>query len=360
MRSISSIALLLLILGCATEQQQQTVFPGEVWKTSTPEQQGIDSSKLEQALLVLKQYCGKDGLDEVFIVRNGYAIYQGDSVEKTHNIYSCSKSFTSTALGLMIEKGMCNLSTKASTIDPLLDSLYPNVQLRHFTTMTSGYSAKGVSRWNEPSEDWSWTPYQPNAPYFEPGTAYAYWDEAQMMFGRVLTQIADESMFTFISRELTDKIGLEKWSWGTEKEVNGTPINNGCTGVNLNAKQLARMGLLFLNEGNWNGEQLIDVDWVKQATSPQVSADIAVGETDRKHTDLRGRYGYNWWVRGDMGDMKDTPPKTFYMSGFNNNMCFVVPEWNMVIVRRGEDGNPKEGKRFVYNEFFKVLRTAVL
>ena len=57
--------------------------------------------------------------------------------------------------------------------------------------------------------------------------------------------------------------------------------------------------------------------------------------------------------------MPDTPAGTYYMSGLHNNMCFVIPEWEMVIVRRGEDGNPPEGKRSVYNAFFKDLSKAL-
>ena len=100
------------------------------------------------------------------------------------------------------------------------------------------------------------------------------------------------------------------------------------------------------------------VGWVDLASAVQVSAKTPIGPTDRANVLGNGRYGFNWWVRGGVGDMPDTPPGTFYMSGLHNNMCFVVPEWDMIIVRRGEDGNPPAGKRFAYNAFFRALGAA--
>ncbi|MEM9920814.1 MAG: hypothetical protein AAF990_22130, partial [Bacteroidota bacterium] len=95
----------------------------------------------------------------------------------------------------------------------------------------------------------------------------------------------------------------------------------------------------------------------------QVAAQLLLANTDRKNIDGRGSYGFNWWVNGQSTNgaaaMPDTPAQTFYMSGFDNNMCFVVPEWNMVVIRMGMDGNPKQAKHLVYNKFFKTLKKGV-
>jgi CubicO group peptidase (beta-lactamase class C family) len=229
--------------------------------------------------------------------------------------------------------------------------------------MTSGYSARGGSRWNEPSEDWSLTVYEPEKPLFSPGEAFAYWDEAQMMFGRVLTQILQKPMRDFLKERITDKIGMGEWLWHPEKDLNGIPINNGCTNVTVNTKQLARWGWLFLNEGNWNGEQLISRDWVKKATSVQVPADLPVAETDRKNIKGPGCYGYNWWVNGRLANGKlklpGAPEDCYFASGHNNNKCIVIPQWNMVVVRMGEDGHP-EYPDFVYGTFLKMLGDSLI
>ncbi len=352
-------ACLVCLLFC-TSSLGDTVFPGDEWDVVSPESEGIDPCAMEDALAYLKSKCFEDGLNEVLIVRRGRVVYAGPDVHRKHNIYSCTKSFTSTVLGLLIDEGKCSLNSPAWNWEPLLKASYEAVTLRHFATMTSGYNAVGDTRWEGESADWSWTPYDPGQPLFRPGTAYAYWDEAMMMFGRCLTRIAGESLKSIMDRRIGRAIGLGDWQWGNEGSIDGIPINNGCTGILMNAGQLARFGHLFLNEGNWDGQQLIPRTWVEEATRARVPEDLPVAPTDRSGTRGSGSYGYNWWVTGGLSPLPDVPARTYYASGLNHNVCFVVPEWEMVFVRMGDDRNPPEGKHIVWNEFLKRFSGAIL
>lgn len=334
--------------------------PSTTWSMSSPANEGLDPDSFAAALAVLEGYSGTDGLSRTFIVRHGRVIFAGSEIDEVGNIYSCTKSLTSTVLGLLIAEKQATLASRAAEWEPALTPRYPDVTLRHFATMTSGYSAAGDSRWNEDSEDWGRTPYEPIAPYFAPGSAYAYWDEAMMMFSRVLTRIAGEDLKSYLDERVMSRLGIVDWDWWYDTELaDGTPLRNGCTGIELDAEQLARLGLLFLHDGVWNGERVLPAGWVRLATAVQVPEELPIGPTDRANVLGNGRYGLNWWVRGDAGDMPDTPHGTFYMSGLHHNMCWVIPEWDMVVVRRGEDGNPPEGKRFVYNAFFRALGHAI-
>ena len=184
--------------------QSSHVFPGDKWEIRSPESQGLDAAKMKAALTFLESKSLRDGIDQVVIIRNGYMIYGGKNIDSVHNIWSCSKTFTSTVLGLLVDDGIISLDDRAAGYEPLLQNLYPSVTFRHFATMTSGYSAIGRSRWDpQSSADWSWTVYEPEQPYFAPGTAFAYWDEAQMMFGRVLTRILKNSMRDFLKERIT-------------------------------------------------------------------------------------------------------------------------------------------------------------
>jgi CubicO group peptidase (beta-lactamase class C family) len=358
-----AIPMLLLWLLVPPAEAGSAVFPGEHWETGTPESQGVDSAGLAAALAHLETFCGDDGVDEVVVVRNGVLIHRGPAAEKAHDIWSCSKSFASTALGLLVEDGKASLDTRAADHEPLLEEHYPEVTLRHFTTMTSGYDAVGRSRWEEDSEDWSATPFVPAPPLFAPGTEYAYWDEAMIMFGRVLTRLGRDDLHALLKTRVTDPIGLGEWEWWTEETVDGIPIRFGGTGIKMSALQLARFGLLFLNEGRWGDEQIVPARWVREATTPQVPRDLPVAATDRAKTRGSGVYGYNWWVNGITSEgerfLPHAPPRTYYASGLNNNMLFVVPEWDLVFVRMGVDGNPPEGKPAVYDEFFRELAKAI-
>ncbi len=356
------IIFLILTVSCNTPQELPIVFPEDRWQERAPEELGVNSQKLQEALEYLATESGEDGLEEVLIARKGYVVYQGDSIYKKHNIYSASKSFTVTVLGLLSDFGLVHSYTNAKEIDPEMEALYPKLKLKHFASMTSGYNGKGISRWEEPSEDWSRTPYEIDTPLFEPGTEYAYWDEAQMMFGRLLTMKAGKTLKEVFDGNIGNAIGMGEYKWVTEGVVDSIPINNGSTGMIINADQLARFGYLYLNEGHWNGKQLLSRYKIKYATTNQVLTD-KVADTDRKNIDGRGSYGYNWWVNGVMPTgnyhMPDAPKSLYYTSGLHNNMCFVIPEWDMVFVRMGEDGNPKKGKTLVYNEFFKRLTWAI-
>ncbi len=364
MRYLFVLQLLLLVSCNSGKEPLPMVFPADTWVEKTPEELGVDAGKMQEALEYLASESGADGLEEVFIVRNGYNIYKGDSIYKKHNIYSSSKSFTSSVLGILTDQGVLSEETFAKEIDTAVSDLYPELQLKHFSSMTSGYSGKGSTRWNEVSEDWSWTPYAIDSALFAPGTQYAYWDEAQMMFGRLLTLKTGKSLKAIFDEQVGEIIGLGTYEWGTEQDPSlpGLTVNNGCTGVKINAEQLARFGHFYLNEGNWNGQQLLSKTWIEKATKNQVFTN-KVADTDRNNVDGRGCYGYNWWVNGKMPTgkwhMPDAPKSLYYASGLHNNMCFVIPEWNMVFVRRGEDGNPVKGKPFVYNEFFKRLALAI-
>ena len=346
---------------CKSVPPTDIVFPTSTWSTAIPARFNIKQRQLDDALAYLASKSFQDGLNEVLIIKNGYIIYEGDSTHVRHNIYSCSKGFTGTVLGLLVDAGRVQLDDRAADFDTSLLALYPDVTFRHFATMTSGYSAAGRSRWNDENADWSWTPYEPETPHFAPGTHYEYWDEAQMTFGKVLTTILREPMRDYLQRNLTDALGMGDWEWYPEQELEGIPINNGCTNVIVNARQLARFGWLYLNRGRWNDQQLLSENWCRMATTSQVPSATPVYGGDRQNVQGSGSYGFNWWVNSSDGlsRLPDAPPGTAYLSGLNHNICCIIPEWNMVIIRMGDDRNPPEGKHVVWNEFLRRLKIAL-
>lgn len=101
-------------------------FPKEQWQKGSPRSQGVDAAKMYSALEYINGHCQGDKLTEVLIVRNGVVIHESRNTSKAHNIWSCSKSFTSTALGLLIADGKCSLDTKACDIIDDYKLLYPD------------------------------------------------------------------------------------------------------------------------------------------------------------------------------------------------------------------------------------------
>ena len=318
---------------------RRTVFPGEDWEEKTPESQGVNSVKFLAAMRYLDDHAGGVGASEVVVIRNGYMIWRGPNIDAMHTINSCTKTFTTTVLGLLIDDGRCSLETLAVEHLPSLDDQYPTyaeITLRHLASFTSGYDGQRGTvtkdrKWGDPAAYLT-----PVPPLFAPGTAFQYHDAAIHQLGSILTHIAGEPLKKFFKQRIGDPIGMTRWDWKDLGVVDGRALN--CPsgiydgGVHVTARQMARYGLLYLNRGNWNGRQLISTSWVDQATSTQVPASLPAPGFD-----AAGRFGFMWWTNGVMRNGKhpwpSAPPKTYTAFGGSRNFCFVIPEWNMIIVR---------------------------
>lgn len=308
----------------------------------------VSARELTVPLAYLKSVCGKDGINKVVILQGNSVLFKGDESETVQNVWSCTKSFTSTVLGLLIEEGKCTLDTRVTDFLPELRESYPDLTFRHLVTMTSGYKAKG----DDPvlGHGQTSTPFLPDpGPLSEPGKEFRYWDSAMNMLAAALSKVAGESIESLFKRKVADPIGMdpERWDWKDFGEIEGITVNGGAgnknKGIFISASEMARFGSLFLKKGNWDGCQVVPERWVKDATSPQIRNLIPGNDTP---------YGFNWWTAGKF---PDAPDGTFAALGFNNNKCIVIPEWDMVIVRLGLDGAIDDEK---WNNFIKMVGEA--
>jgi len=354
----------------AVAASSKMVFPDQRWQETKPEAQGIDSIKLNAAVSYLKDNSGSDGVKELVIIRYGVMIWKGSDIDKMHGVWSLTKSFTSTVLGLLIDDEKATLDTLAKGYLPSMAEVYPDITLRHFTTMTSGYYAVGDESHGSYKHGPSNTPFKPApTPLFKPpGSRYAYWDSAMNQFANVLTHIADEPIEELFKKRIADPIGMDraKWDWGDFGKIDGIVVNGGSGNSNkhifISARELARFGHLFLNRGKWKNKQLISASWVETATKSHVPASIPL-ET-LSGADGRGVYGFNWWVNGIKPSGKrnwpGSPSGTYAASGYNNNDMFVIPEWNMVIVRLGLDQSEFAITNAIYSTFLEKVGQAII
>ncbi|MBI2479921.1 MAG: hypothetical protein HYV60_15205, partial [Planctomycetia bacterium] len=119
----------------------------------------------------------------------------------------------------------------------------------------------------------------------------------------MLTRAAGEPLEALFKRRIADPIGInpKAWDWGDFATVDGVVVNGGSGNsgkhITISAREMARLGHLFLNKGNWNGKQLISAAWIDAATSVQVPAETPLGHPE-SNIDGRGVYGFNWWTNG--------------------------------------------------------------
>jgi len=375
---LRSILLICSVAPTCVAGKSSQVFPGEKWQTATPASQGIDTTRLCDALDYLHANSGGAGTDETVIIRNGYLIWQGPNANNVHEIYSCTKTFTSTVLGLLAADDTVGVDDYAVEHWPQLDDEYPqyaHIKLSHLATMTSGYNSVMGDGWafyrtdRTKHHEYVLSFTAPGPPLFPAGTSFKYHDPAVHMLGYILTMAAGDSLEDVFRKRVANRIGMKQFAWSHYGYRAGVLFNNPAGtpgthqgGVSSSPLDLARYGWLYLNKGNWNGKQILDPSFVERATSTQVPAEM---QTD--YYDLTGRYGFFWWTNGIQANGRrpwpSAPPRTFAAHGAGRNFIFVVPEWNLVIVRLSPapGGHIHIGgmKERVWEPFFSRLKAAI-
>ncbi len=355
------------------------VFPDASWLVSAPAEQGIDPAGFQAALDYLQTRAGGAGTDEMVVVRNGYLVWRGRKADSVHEIYSCTKTFTSTVLGLLAADGAVGVDDYAVRYLPTLDDRYPEygrIRLSHLASMTSGYDGALGDGWRFYRTDrarhhqhvLAYT--TPGPPMFAAGMSFKYHDPAVHLLGYLLTKVAGRSLEEVFRQRVAEPIGMTHFAWSNYGRRDGMFFNNPAGtpgddqgGVHSNALDLARYGWLYLNDGQWKGQTILDPVFVARATSTQVPATVPT-----KYLDLTGRYGFFWWTNGVRADgtrpWPSAPPRTFAAHGAGRNFIFVIPEWHLVLVRlsaapggRLDVGSVPKG---VWEMFFSRLKASLV
>ncbi len=296
-------------------------WPTRGWRISTPEEQGMNSGKIVQMLqMVEEEYPNIGG---IAIIRNSYLVtdifYAPFHERRTYNIYSCTKSITSSLIGIALDKGHFK-----SIDQPLLDffperniaNLDPRKQsmtIKHLLTMTSGldtkdsYSYRYKDLINMRGSD-DWVQYVLDLPIAaKPGTKFEYSNNVSFLLAALLQKVTRRSGLDFGMEYLIRPLGINK----VRLDSNPQSINHGYANMWLTAGDMAKIGFLYLHEGRWEDKQIIPKKWIKAATTKQTPANIAV------------RYGYQWWIDAD---------NYYYAAGYGGQRIFVIPDKNMVVV----------------------------
>jgi CubicO group peptidase (beta-lactamase class C family) len=368
---VTATVLFVVVATVLVARGQEMLFPGEAWTRATPESQLVDPSRLDKAISFLETYTpGSIGAKELVVVRNGRLIWEGPDADRAHHVWSVTKSVTSSVMGLLIDDGMISLDTLAADYFPQLAEKYGDLTLKHLATMTSPYQAAGQSSISCIS-DTLWVPDQPL--FQPPGTESFYSNTTYEVLSRVLTSAAGEPLDNLFKRRIADRIGMSHWTWTDwDHTVNAAPngilVNKGSHGLNISAEDAARLGHLFLNGGRWDNEQVISSDWVHNATSAQVDISVPVDSRNCTRSIFGinggpGIYGYGWWTNGKNPEgnriLPGVPPEAFFAYGIDNNRIFVIPEWDMVVVREASNEGDTTIAENIWATFLSLVGDAV-
>lgn len=286
----STRVCLILSLGLSSCAADTTAPVGE-WPTASPEQQGFDSAEIAA---VIEEIDSKGlPVDSLQVVRNGALIldayfypYLGD---RPHDLASVTKSVTSTLAGIAVDQGLLTLDQNLIASFPELVPVPPtdgkeDIELSHLLTMTSGLDcgrSPGEQELNAMLGSDDFVEYALGIPMaVPPGGEFAYCSPGTHLMSAMLADAADSSTLEFAQENLFGPLGITELVWPTDPQG----VNRGWGDLQLYPLDLAKVGQLFLDGGEWNGERIVSKSWVDEATRAHVLAD----------TDGTG-YGYQWW-----------------------------------------------------------------
>ena len=318
----------LVITGtCAT-------WPTEGWQTSTQEEQGMDSERLAEALDFLQEHREEYHIHNLTIIRHGHIVadvyFYPFAKGMMHDLASVTKSFTSTLIGIAIDKGYIE-----SVEQPVLD-LFPErtvandsadkraMTVENLLTMRSGFECI-----NRPTEvtlfqmmaNPDWIQFTLDLPMAEaPGTRFIYCSSNPHLLSGILRETTGMSALTFAQKYLFEPLGISDVSWPSDPQGN----NHGWGDMYLTPRDMAKLGYLYLHKGLWDGQQVLSPTWVTAATSFQTNTHVSFAD-----------YGYLWWL---------TPSgEYYYADGREGQRIFVFPDKDMVVVTTGGGGRDQYG-----------------
>jgi CubicO group peptidase (beta-lactamase class C family) len=271
-----------------------------------------------------------------------YEYYRSDMTSETRSpIYSATKSLLSILVGLAIDAGYLRLDERLGEIfseaaESSVDPRVRDVTVRDLLTMTAGFDiahhgGSGV----QVGALWRWMLERPMD--HAPGTHFAYDDASVNLLSVVLSKAIHQDATGFAQQSLFRPLQIEDVTWNIDAE--GHLIGN--TGLHLTAREMAKIGLLYLQKGQWRGKPVVSQSYVNDSTA--------------RHNDggppANSAYGYLWWV----GSTKDKL-RAFFAAGHNSQLILVVPDRNLVVAVAA-DGLPGGSRGFVEEAVLPIEAT---
>ncbi|MFZ6027708.1 MAG: serine hydrolase domain-containing protein [Chloroflexota bacterium] len=292
---------------------QAAPWPTDEWATASPESQGMDGDRLDEMLQAAEGL----GLHSLLIVRNGFIVsetyYPPYTAETRHDMYSVTKSFVATLVGIAVDKGLFSVDNPVMDFFPerTFDNLNARkqaMQVEDLLSMASGLNwQEGDPTYQAMYRSADWVKYVMDQPMAaDPGERFLYCSGCSHVLSAIVQTASGENTRQFAQENLFDPLGIRA-NWETDSQ--GIPI--GGWGLQITPRDMARLGYLYLHEGTWDGRQIVSSQWIKAAT--------------QQHADNGdGGYGFQWWLHPDLGG--------YSALGRYGQTIFVQPELDLVVV----------------------------
>ncbi len=271
-----------------------TAAPGAPFSfpRSSPEAQGVSS----KAVLAFVEAAGQrvDAIHSVMLVRHGKVVAEGwwspFAADEPHVMFSLSKSFTSTAVGLAVAEGRLNVQDSVLGFFPDLAPADPSANLRamrvrDLLTMSTGHHEEDIARFAFFADEDPVKAFLAIPVAHKPGTLFVYNTPASYVLSAIVQKVTGQPVVDYLGPRLFEPLGIEPPLWESSRQG----VSLGGFGLNLRTEDIARFAQLYLQKGNWQGTQLLPASWVEDATARQMSNGSSPA------SDWEQGYGYQFW-----------------------------------------------------------------
>ena len=289
---------------------------------STPEAQGVSAEEVRAFVQDADQSIHQ--IHSFMLVRHGNVVAEGwwkpEAADKPHVMWSVSKSFNATAVGLAIAEGKLSVDDKVLKFFPDLAPANPSDNLKAMRvrdllmmasgdakeskfSLTDGPTVKGFL--DQPVE-------------FEPGTHFIYNTPGAYVLSAIVTKVTGQTVLEYLKPRLFEPLGIDDATWDSSKEG----YSLGGFGLHVTTEDLAKFGQLYLQKGNWNGKQIVPKSWVAAATRKEIeNRDAPSGRGNKP--DWQQGYGFQFWR---------CQHHAFRADGKDGQFCLVLPDEDAVVV----------------------------
>ncbi|HEY6900833.1 MAG TPA: serine hydrolase [Puia sp.] len=313
---------------------------------ATPESQGVSSQAIRQFIAA----ANASGISwhSFMLLRHGKVVSEGwwkpFEAGNVHTLFSLSKSFTSTAIGLLVKEGKLDIHAKVISFFPddlpvVISDNLKQMSVRSMLTMNTGHGEDTMPRMRASKDSWVRT-YLAQPVEYAPGTHFLYNTGNTYMLGAVLNKVTGLTLESYLRPRLFDPLGFTGYDW----EVSPQGLNTAGYGLRIKTEDIAKLGQLYLQKGKWNGSAILTESWVEEATSKQTESQVNNGDWSQG-------YGYQFWrcthnfYRGD---------------GAYGQFCIVMPEHDAVLAVTGQSQDMQKSMNIIWEHLPTGMQAGAL
>jgi CubicO group peptidase (beta-lactamase class C family) len=319
---IRIILFVCLIVANSTFAQSQKSLP-----RSTPSAEGVSAQAIQQFLDAAA--ASKHEFHSMMILRNGRVIAEGwwdpYKPELVHTMYSVSKSYTATAIGFAVTEQRLAVSDKVLDFFPAYkdgaSDFQRQLEIKDLLTMSVGHE-KSFNFEIFPKDDWT-KAFMAMPIANEPGTKFLYNTSASYILSAIIRQVTDQNLTEYLTPRLFEPLGITGIDWETDPDG----VDTGGWGLRLKTEDMAKFGLLFLQKGQWEGEQLLPESWIEAASTVKIMQEPEADATKLANND---------WIQGYAYQMWRSRHNSYRADGAYGQYILVLPEVQGVIIFTSE------------------------